>query len=229
MRIRITYEEIPQLKVETISIIGSFNGYDAGKGILQKQGNIWYTDVDLKEGEHYYKFLINGHLKLNDPKAGLYLPLGEKELWSVISMNEKEEQHYLREPYTLTIEEYTVTDKVSRSPVVGSRKQYHLQTDKQLVVRMKFRDITGLHTVSALWYDGNGQLHEVTENLLYAEEDRKKPVYLWFWIDLGRDKDLYPEGMWSMQLFIDGTYIMEDWFALTDTRAVTMNAVNNYI
>ena len=34
----------------------------------------------------------------------------------------------------------------------------------RFVVRLGFREITGLHAVTAIWYDARGRLFEVSEN-----------------------------------------------------------------
>ena len=75
MRIKIDFEEIPEIDVRTVSVIGSFNNYDETVGIMRKEGNVWSAYVDLGQGEHYYKFLINHEIKLNDPNTNVYLPI----------------------------------------------------------------------------------------------------------------------------------------------------------
>ncbi|MBR2409223.1 MAG: hypothetical protein IKB07_09775 [Lachnospiraceae bacterium] len=97
--------------------------------------------------------------------------------------------------------------------------------DKKIATRFEFREITGLHTVTAIWYNAKGELHEVTENKLYADEDPERPVYLWFWIDLGEPEVDYPEGLWAMKLFIDDSYILEDQYSLTRSFTYSKNTV----
>ena len=76
----------------------------------------------------------------------------------------------------------------------------HLSKQRQhFVVRFGFREITGLHVVTAVWYDARGRLFEVSENSLYADENPEKMVYLWFWIDLDEQGAEYPEDLWTMK------------------------------
>lgn len=228
-KVKIQLEDIPPLNIHTVSVIGSFNNYDATRGILQKQGEQWTTYVELPPGEHYYKFLINQQIKINDPNANTYLPHKGEELWSLITINEKGEQLYNNEQYAVHIEDYAVSGTVTTAHIETNKKSYNLLMDKKIVTRFEFRQITGLHAVTVLWYDATGQLHEITENALYAEEDPKQPVYLWYWIDLDIPNREYPEGNWTMQLYIDGSYILEDRFSVTKSITYTKNTVLHHL
>ena len=225
MRIKVEFKEIPDIAVKTVSVIGSFNNYDESAGILQKEGNLWSTYVELSPGEHYYKFLINHEIRLNDPNANVYLPHKEDELWSVIMINGKGERLYNNEQYTVNIEDYAVCGTITDAPIGVNKKNFNMLMDKKIVVRFGFEEITGLHAVTALWYDAKGQLHEVAENMLYADENPEERVYLWYWIDLGEPGVEYPEGMWTMKLFVDGSYILEDQFFLSRSFTYSKNTL----
>lgn len=226
MRIKIDFEEIPEIDVRTVSVIGSFNNYDETAGIMRKEGNVWSAYVDLGPGEHYYKFLINHEIKLNDPNTNVYLPdKDEEELWSAIIINEKGERLYNNEQYSVNIEDYAVCGTVTEAEIGISKKNYNLLMDKRIAARFGFKEISGLHAVTAVWYNAKGQLHEVAENMLYADENPDDMVYLWFWIDLGEAGVEYPEGMWTMKLFIDGRYILEDQYLLSRSITYTRNTV----
>lgn len=215
MRIKLELQDIPELNINTVSVIGSFNHYDETAGMLQKEGETWTTDVELAPGEHYYRYLINHEIQLNDPAANLYLPHKDEQLWSVITINEKGERLYNNEQYALSIEEYAVSTTLTDAEIGVNKKHFNLLMDKKIVVRLGFREITGLHTVTALWYDSRGQLREIAENMLYADENPEDTVYLWFWTDLGEQGVEYPEGLWTMKLFIDGSYILEDQYQIS--------------
>lgn len=225
MRIQLELEDIPELSIRSVSVIGSFNNYNENTDVLRKEDGIWTTTVELGPGEHYYRFLINGEIRLNDPDANLYLPHREEELWSVILINDNGERLYNNEQHQVTIEEYAVSSTVTDAEIRVNKKQFNLLTDKQIVVRFGFREITGLHTVTALWYDAGGQLCEIAENMLYAEDDPDDTVYLWFWTDIGDGTVRYPQGAWTMKLFIDGSCILEDRYQVSRSFTYGRNAL----
>ena len=224
MQIRLELEDIPELDIKTVNVIGTFNNYDESRGILQKDGEKWSTVVDLGPGEHFYKFVINHGIQLNDPEANVYLPHKDDEVWSMIKINERGERLYNNEQYTVTVEDYSVSGMVTEAEIGINKKNFNLLMDKKIVVRFGFREITGLHAVTAVWYDAKGQLHEVTENKLYADVNPEDEVFLWFWIDLDEQGVEYPEGLWTMKLFIDGSYILEDQYVLG--RSFTYSKIN---
>ncbi|MHC1747346.1 MAG: hypothetical protein AB9856_03030 [Cellulosilyticaceae bacterium] len=59
MWIKFELKETDNLKISTVSVIGSFNQYDALKGKMKKIGEKWILEVLLDQGAYTYKFLIN--------------------------------------------------------------------------------------------------------------------------------------------------------------------------
>lgn len=215
---RFQFKSTTYLDVKSISIIGSFNEYHEDRNPMTKSEDYWYAEIPLTSGEHYYKFLINNEFLLNDPEANMYLPHGEDELWSTIIINEQDQRLYNNEQYSLHIDSYAVSSSITPANIGVNKKNFNLTMDKKVVVRFGFTDIKGLHAVTTLWYNPNGKLHDVSENMLFLDETAPdKPVFLWFWLNLEEKEREYPEGMWTVKLFIDGSYIMEDQVMLTQT------------
>ncbi|WP_283610430.1 hypothetical protein [Faecalispora anaeroviscerum] len=222
MKIRLMFQDSPYLSVHCVSVLGSFNGYDEKAGTMERERDGWVTELSLTPGEHYYKFLVNQEFLLNDPQANIYLPHVEDELWSVIIINEQDQQLFSNEQYGLHIDSYAVTSIQTDLPVAVNKKTFHLGMDGQLVTRFGFTDIKGLHCISALWFDARGQFFDYSENMLFQEEDSPDdPVYLWFWLPLQETGKEYPEGLWTLKLFINGSYVLEDQYTLTRSSAYT--------
>lgn len=224
MIVRLEYPATEYLDIRSISVIGPFNGSNPSANPLVKSGDCWSADLFFPPGEHHYKFLVNDEFKLNDPWANLYLPDEKGQLWSTILINENHERLYNNEQYTVDIEDYVLTNTVTSLPEVVSKKAFSLTMDRSIVARFEFTNISGLHTVTALWYDSWGHLHEFTENLLYSDkESLQQSVFLWFWIDLNEPDMEYPEGIWTIKLLIDGKFILEDQMTLLKTLSYSPN------
>lgn len=214
MEVIFQYEENNYLPIENISVIGRFNDYDSNKGVMIKEDNKWIFKCDLQTGEHPYKFLINGELKLNDSTANIYLPDDNEELWSIVKINENDQRMYNNTQYTTHIESYNICSSVSEQENIINRKTFNIAIDKKVVTRFQFTNVTGLHTVTTAWYTPTGDLFQMTENNLFMTPEVKEPVMLWFWMDLTDNTRKYPFGTWTMKFFIDGEFILEDQFKL---------------
>ena len=52
-----------------VSLVGSFNGWDAAALPMKKVGDsTWAVDLELKRGRHEYRFVVDGHW-MEDPNA----------------------------------------------------------------------------------------------------------------------------------------------------------------
>ncbi|MBU5427021.1 hypothetical protein KQI41_11410 [Tissierella pigra] len=227
MKINFKYEENEYLNIHTISVIGEFNGYDSKKGQMIKEGNTWIFGHNLPPGEHRYKFLINGELKLNDPTANIYLPDDNEELWSVIIINDQEERLYNNTQYTVHLDKYNISS-VAKEEVVANKKRFNIFLDKKVITRFEFTKVTGLHTVTTVWYTPKMDLFQITENNLFTPQGEDKPIKMWFWMDLEDKGRQYPCGVWTMKLFIDGEFILEDQFTITESSSYSSQGEIKY-
>ena len=169
MEIIFEYEEKEYLAISTISVIGDFNNYDPLKGQMIKENNKWSFKYDLPPGEHYYKFLINGELRLNDPTANVYLPDDNEELWSVIMINEQDQRLYNNTQYTTHIEKYNITSNIYEEEFVVNKKNFNMILDKKIVIRLQFTNVTGLHAVTnSMVYTKRSVISNYRKQLIYT-------------------------------------------------------------
>lgn len=228
MEIIFEYEEKEYLAISTISVIGNFNNYDPIKGQMLKENNKWSFKCVLPPGEHYYKFLINGELRLNDSTANVYLPDDNEELWSVIMINEQDQRLYNNTQYTTHIEKYNITSNINEEEFVTNKKNFNMILDKKIVTRFQFTNVTGLHAVTTAWYTPKGELFQTTENNLFTPQENNNPIMMWFWMDLEDDTRKYPHGTWTIKLFIDGEFILEDQFNLLEANSYSSQGQLTY-
>ncbi|AWZ47681.1 hypothetical protein C3495_01945 [Clostridiaceae bacterium 14S0207] len=219
MEVIFEYEEKEYLAVNSIAIIGEFNDFDPNKGKMVKENNKWTFKCLLEPGEYKYKFLINGLLKLNDSTANIYLPDENEELWSVIMINKNNQRLYNHTQYTTHIDKYNITCAINEEQVALNKKSFNIMLDKKVVTRFEFTNVTGIHAVTTAWFTPKGELFQTTENNLFKLPEDDKPIVMWFWMDLENDIHKYPQGKWTMKLFIDGEYILEDQFNLMESSS----------
>lgn len=213
MNVVIKYDNSQYITIQTISVIGSFNGFDASKGVMNKEGNVWVFKANLPPGEYRYKLLINNELRLNDPYANVYEPDDQDELWSLIMINKQGMRLYNNNEYAVHIEDYKLSNVLTESDRLESKKNFSIDMDKQIVARFQFTDISGLHAVTVAWYTPQGELFQSAENALFSPENQEM-VTLWFWMDVQETDKTNAIGVWTMRLFIDGEYVLEDNFVI---------------
>ncbi|RXM57031.1 hypothetical protein [Clostridium tetani] len=222
MEVIFQYEEKEYLPIKTISVIGKFNNYNPSEGLMVKENNKWIFKCNLPSGEHPYKFLINGELKLNDSTANIYFPDDNEELWSIVMINENDQRMYNNTQYTTHIEKYNISSVISEEEDIVNKKSFNMLLDKKIVTRFQFTNVTGLHAVTTVWYTPKGELFQITENNLFTPPNNEGPISLWFWMDLDDNTRNYPLGTWTMKLFIDGEFILEDEFSLVQNRTYSV-------
>jgi len=55
-------------KAQSVAVAGTFNGWDAKRDPLKKDGDCWKARVTVPRGRHEYRFVVDG-VWLNDPNA----------------------------------------------------------------------------------------------------------------------------------------------------------------
>lgn len=222
MNITLTYEDKQTFPINKITVIGNFNDYEEDKGMMQKEGDFYTYSIDLPEGEYHYRFLINGELYLTDPYNNVFDYLEEDdELWSFLKIDSLGRRLYNEENYTLRLEDYDLMTTISELPNQTPNKLFQDIKDKQIVVRVQFTQITGIHNITAAFYSPNGKLYEYSENILFQPEEQEN-VFLWFWVDMQEIKaNVSYEGTWFIRLFINGEHILEDTFSIKKEIEIT--------
>ena len=152
MNVKLEYEETQNFIIQSISVIGTFNDFDPNKGKMLKEDGKWIFQCSLLPGEYHYKFLINGEIKLNDPLANLYYPDSNEELWSVLIINEEGKRLYNNEEYSLHIGNYNMTSNIYEEIMPINKKEFNVMLDKKVVMCFEFKEVTGLHSVTVVWF-----------------------------------------------------------------------------
>jgi len=200
--------------IKSISVIGDFNNWDSSRNSFKRHDDgTWMTEIELSPGNYRYKFLINDSIYFNDPNALIYTHDDKGGTASSIIIGENNKRIINIKPASLNIESYSFlcVDKDLLS-CENSEKKYYKDKHSSLTLKIVFSDIIGLCAVNAIWYTPNNEIYEVQESVL---EDRVKDEVngneALFQIDINDDT---PEGDWKLQIFINGTFALEDSFTI---------------
>lgn len=212
MKIQFKYKAPDYINAKKVAVIGSFNGYSESLGQMKRRGNEWGIILDIPPGEHHYKFLINKAIRLNDPGVNTVISLSGYGLWTPLFIDESGLREF--ESFNVQLEECSFGFSMDMEPVC---KDFQVNIDSHVVVRLGFAGSSGAHAITALWYDPNGKLHSITENTLNEEDISSGQLcYLWFWMHLNNPRREYPPGAWTVKVLINGRDIYEDNFTLSN-------------
>ena len=204
MKQKITYEEVKEVPIQSLSLVGEVNEWNKDANLFKKNDEgIWEIEMEFPKGKSLYKLVLNDEMTLNDPTANLYFPDAKEELMSVMLIDEETGKRlYNNEQYHLEISAYSLNNYISKRLEVINRN-YFLDKDRKVVLGLGFKNITGIHSVTVAWYSPDGRLQRFSENNLMKPEEEEE-VKMWFWLPLEAD---LPLGQWQFKVFIDG-YIL---------------------
>jgi len=211
MSILFEFEDNLNISINSISVVGSFNGFNMLEGRMNKLGTKWKMEIEIQPGEYYYKFIINGNIKINDPIANYYV-YEDDEVWSGLIINSQNKRLYNNTEYTVHIENYNIQNYLEENLSLVNKKDFNLLIDKKVVVRFEFTQITGLHSATVLWCTPTGEIYDSAESVIVSVDG--KPNINWFLLELNKIEATYVEGAWTMKLLIDGIAVLEDRFNL---------------
>ncbi|GAE90395.1 isoamylase early set domain-containing protein [Acetivibrio straminisolvens] len=200
--------------IKSISVIGDFNNWDGSRNILEKYADgTWMTEVELSPGNYRYKFLINGNIYFNDPNALIYTHDDRGSTASLIVIDESNKRVINTQPASLSIESYSFFG-VDKELLFceSSERKYYMDKHVRLMSKIRFSGIAGLHTVNAIWYTPNNEIYEVQERVLNdVDKNENNENEALFQININGDT---PEGEWRLQIFINGTFTLEESFSV---------------
>jgi hypothetical protein len=183
---------------------------------MQKKGPFWVVDYTLPKGEYLYKFLLNDSIHLNDSYANLYSFDKHKEVWSILNVSDSHQRIYNTSFYTIHLDDYLIYCHNDINETTLVKKQFNLLKDTNVTIQFAFSNISGLHSATVLWFSPTGEIFDYAEEMLFAQEGN--PYFLtYFSLNLFENKDSILDGTWRICLFLDGRFILSDYFHLHRT------------
>lgn len=65
----VTFRYRPTSPAQSVSLAGTFNQWDTGATAMTNHDGLWEVTVDLPEGSHQYKYVVNGNTWVTDEWA----------------------------------------------------------------------------------------------------------------------------------------------------------------
>lgn len=215
MLIQFNYENSPDFQISEVSVVGTFNQFDPISGRMTKNRNVWELEVDLPPGEHLYRFLFNGIFEMNDPAANLYMPDAADKLWSMVIINDNHERLYNPNETFVCVSDYSMFNRVLDELPAVSKKQFNLALDKEVAICFDYTDIQGINTITILWHDPIGKVVAIDEKALFRDLEDTEEIYrCWHTMPFNVIDEPLMTGNWHFKLFINGQYILEDYFEI---------------
>ncbi|MGX8796851.1 hypothetical protein ACR6HW_12330 [Fusibacter sp. JL298sf-3] len=212
MAITLRYENTEYFEIKTLSVIGSFNDYDPGRGRMTLEGNEWVYTFEVGPGEHLYRFWVNDAYELVDPEAGLFSVDDADKLWSLVLIDEQNQRLYNSEDSSVHVEQYFMYNKITNEALNGSKKIFNLMFDQEVCVKFEFTDIVGLHNATIVWFSPFGDVLQVDEHPIFLEDETVSEFHLWSALPIAEIGGQYAQKGWRVNLFINGSFVLEDMF-----------------
>ena len=77
-RLEHTFSFQPETDAHSVAVVGTFNGWDPKHGEMHEVGeNCWEIRLEMTEGVHHYKFVVDGDQVFEDPEADRKLREGD--------------------------------------------------------------------------------------------------------------------------------------------------------
>jgi hypothetical protein len=214
MNILIQYRE--QIVIDSIKVIGQVTN-----GRMMHENGVWVYSCEMPEGIYRYKFLINDKLLLNDPMADYYT-WNSYGSWTVLIVDHNGNKVTKGKDSRIQLLDYCLSTSCNQDIQQYSKKIFDITVLEKAVARFLFGNVRGIHFITVAWYDPYDQLYEYSENQLNPENES---VIQWFWLPFCIDM---AEGKWTMRLFIDGAYVLEDKFELFQMKNSIKTGNHNF-
>ncbi len=220
----ISYKEHKNFMVESISIVWKNKVFPTRR--MEKDNNMWIINETFPPGKYYYRFLINEGVYFNDPYANQYEIGEDGSLWSVLLIDNKGQRLYNAIQYSIELERCFMSNQITEyNDTNGKEKKiFNKLLDHMVSLRFDFINIIGIHSISLLWFNPYEEIFDISENILSQEDvEYGNPISVWFNLDLRSMEYALIQGLWKVRLFINGEFIIDDYFQLGQGTIYTNN------
>lgn len=217
---RYTFEYGEMLNCYCVSLILKVE--DAAQIIsMEKVNGVFRAGIECNEQEIVYKFILNNILRVNDANAVAYGKDENGEVWSKYINNSRRKQNEVRNF------KYSVSNKKLKNCSKSVRTIIY--PNESIVWLNVFLNLSNeIHSVTVIWYDVEGKISLAQEKAIDLSH-RKCACNVKLNFCMNLDKSDVKEGIWKINLLIDGKVVIADYFAVTTATAGTHNVINTLV
>lgn len=220
----IVYRTHKNFRVRSVEIVWKSKAFSTCS--MVKIDDHWKTTISIPKGVYYYKFFINSLVYLNDPYANHYDFDEDGSLWSVLIVDKIGQRLFNVTQYSIEMKNYFMFNQIIKYSNVNikEKKLFNKFLDNIISIRCDFANITGIHTLTLLWINPADEVFDISENILSQDDIvNNNVISVWFNLDLKNSRYNYLQGLWKVQLFVNGEFIMDDYFQLGHGAIYTNN------
>ena len=81
-------------------------------------------------------------------------------------------------------------------------------------IGVKIGNVKGLHTLTLMCFQPNGSIYMLEESAIGQFEQREADYEVVFKNRIARIQGRYAEGMWSVQMYLDGKLVIKDYLLI---------------
>lgn len=211
-RFREQFYDIDNVKLEFYDKRGDiyelFMEYDTSKGewLCEYEG-----DIDR------YKFVVNDIIRLNDPMAPSYTYDSDWEVWSSSSKSASAQS----KPHIA----FCVTaERIANGLNKAVRKtEYVYDKPLDIYTGVSLEAVEGIHSITYICFQPDGSIYMIEEDSIGQFEPEKSDYEIIFKNHISGMPGRGAEGMWVIQIYLDGRCIAKDYFVMK--RKVISNTV----
>lgn len=199
-------------KINKVEII--YRYFDAGTyycSNLKLKNNVWQVELSLDRKKIFYKYIVNGIIKLNDSNANKYCLDKNNEIWSVADLYEdvgrnKNISYILKCKIVKGIPKKGMIYQTCRTFIYG--------TDKIISTYVEIKKLSGVHSLTVIWHQPDGNIYKVEEAPIVIEDSCVEDVDAGFWISIDDMQGNFYENVWTVSVYLDGGYMTKEYFVI---------------
>lgn len=178
----------------------------------------YHWSVEIDDIVLRYKFVINHIIRLNDPRAGNYTLDERGETWSVPG----ETGTNLPE-----LQSYNISNVInSRENISLKKATFVYDRPLDIYVSVDVRNVQGIHSLTFICFQPDGRIYKIEECSI-GHQENLEDYRVVFKNHIERMLGRVAEGMWAVQVYLDGKSIIKDYFVLK-RKIISNSTLLNY-
>lgn len=217
-RYRIVFEFIYGEIIKSISILFSKNVQGIKMHRDETNKHVWRGEIILDAGIYLYKYVINPIVRVNDPDACEYDVDSEGEVWSKLVVGDME---YFEGSKGMKI----CGTQLSTMPNFSIVTAVYPITVKKIYLAVNIKLQSGVHSVSVIWYHGDGKIIRFEERAILTYEcDVDKVCKAVFLLTVA--EAFFVPGTCRVDILFDGRYMRANYFQILKKGENLRNYIN---